>query len=80
MPTKARVFIEFWTENSIHAREPAGVAGAEQNVEELVRRLTQAALAEQVSEEDMRAEVGDLTNYLRRKLAEANRAEKVRNK
>jgi hypothetical protein len=54
----------------------AGVAGAEQNVDELLRRLTtQAALAEQVS-----AEVGDLTSYVRRRFAEANRAEILRNK
>jgi hypothetical protein len=33
-----------------------------------------------VSEEDMRAEVGDPTTYVRRKLAEANRAERVRHK
>jgi hypothetical protein len=78
MPAKAREFIDFWIENSVHPREPYGVTSAEQGAEELVRRLVKAAGAQGVSEKDMTAEVGDLTEFIRSKLWNANQAEKDR--
>jgi hypothetical protein len=78
MTTTAREFIDYWIENSVHAREHFGAAGAEQSVAELVRRLVQAARAQGVPEKAMCAEVGDLTDYVRSKLGDANRAEKDR--
>ena len=76
MPTKAREFIDFWIENSVHPREPYGVTSAEQGAEELVRRLVEAAAAQGVSEKDMTAEVGDLTVFIRSELWNANQAER----
>jgi hypothetical protein len=80
MTSKAREFIDFWIENSVHAREPFGVASAEQGVAELVRRLVEAARAQAVSEKAMIAEVGDLTEFIRSKLWNANQAENDRRK
>ena len=78
MTTKAREFIDFWIENSVHAREHYGMPGAEQRVAELVRRLVEAARAQGISEKAMTAEVGNVSEYIRSKLAEANQAEKDR--
>jgi hypothetical protein len=58
MTTKAREFIDFWIENSVHAREYYGMPGAEQRVAQLVRRLIEAARAQGISEKAMTAEVG----------------------
>jgi hypothetical protein len=78
MTSKAREFIDFWIENSVHAREHFGMVGSEQGIPELVRRLIEAARAQGVSEQAMTAEVGDLTEYIRGKLASANEAESGR--
>lgn len=80
MTTKAREYIDFWIENSVHAREQYGSAGAEQGVAELVRRLVAAARGQGVSEEEMIAEVGDLPEYVRGKLGDVNQSEKDRHK
>jgi hypothetical protein len=78
MTSKAREFIDFWIENSVHAREHFGMAGSEQGIPELVRRLVEAARAQGVSEQAMTAEVGDLTEYITSKLWHANQTEKDR--
>jgi hypothetical protein len=76
--TKAREFIDFWIENSVHAREHYGMPGAEQRAAELARRLIEAARAEGISEKALTAELGDVTEHVRDKLAEVNQAEKGR--
>lgn len=43
MSDRAREFIDFWAENSIHAVEQDQTAGASQDVAELTRRLIEAA-------------------------------------
>jgi hypothetical protein len=78
MTTKAREFIDFWIENSVHAREHYGMPGAEQRAAELAGRLVEAGLAQGISEKAMTAEVGNVTEYVRGKLAEANQADKDR--
>ena len=78
MTSEAREFIDFWIENSVHVREHFGLAGSEQDIPELVRRLIRAARVQGVSEKAMTAEVGDLTQYIRGKLNDANQAEKDR--
>lgn len=75
MISEVRAFLEFWTANSVHAREPSGLAGAEQGVSHLVQRLIQAAGSQGISEEAMTAEVGDLPQFITGKLKEANQAE-----
>lgn len=80
MPTGAREYIDFWIENSVHAVEQFGMLGASQDVAELVRRLIEGAKGQGFSEAVMRQEVGDLTEYLRSKLATANQIEKDRQK
>ena len=80
MSTEARDFIEFWIENSVHAREHYGLRGAEQRVDELVRRLLESAGPQGFSEDELTAAVGDLTEYVRCKLTEPNDAEQHRPK
>jgi len=80
MTTEAREYIEFWIETSVHAAEQYGTLGASQNVSELVRRLVEGAKGQGISEQDMTSEVGDLSNYVRDKLATVNRVEKDRHK
>jgi hypothetical protein len=80
MSTEARKYIDFWIENSVHPVEQFGMLGASQDVTELVCRLIEGAKGEGFSEAAMREEVGDLTEYLRSKLATANQIEKDRQK
>ena len=76
--SKVREFIDYWVENSVHAAEQYRTIGASQDITELTRRCIEAASAQGISEDDMKAEVGDLTGYLRVKLAAANKTESAR--
>jgi len=78
MDATAREFIDFWIENSIHAAEHDGDAGATQNVDELVRRCVEMASAQGLTEAAMQAEVGDIAAYIRDKLTAANKTEHAR--
>jgi len=78
--TKAREFIDFWTENSIHAVEQYRTAGASQDVEELSRRLIEAAKGQGISEADLQAEIGEISDYIGDRLKAANDAERERRK
>ncbi|QHO75982.1 hypothetical protein ACH79_28610 [Bradyrhizobium sp. CCBAU 051011] len=80
MTIKAREFIDFWIENSVHAAEPLRTAGASQDVAELTRRCIDAAKGQGISENDMQAEIGDVAEYIRIKLKAANKAENDRNR
>ncbi|WBL82269.1 hypothetical protein I3J27_18220 [Bradyrhizobium xenonodulans] len=80
MPTKAREYIDFWTENSVHAAEQYGTTGASQKVSELVGRLVEGAKEQGIAQNDMEKEVGDLTAYIRDKLGAANQTEQGRRK
>jgi hypothetical protein len=75
MDATAREFIDFWIENSIHAAEQDGDAGATQDVDELVRRCVDMARAQGLTEAAMQAEVGDIGAYIRDKLRAANKSE-----
>jgi hypothetical protein len=70
-----REFIEFWIENSVHAAEQYGNPGAEQDVAELTRRCLEMANSQGIPAADIEAEVGDIADYIRGKLAAANKAE-----
>jgi hypothetical protein len=78
MTTKAREYIDFWIENSVHAAEENKAPGASQDVAELVRRLVWDARAQDITEQSLQYEVGDLTEFVRSKLADANRNERNR--
>jgi hypothetical protein len=80
MSTKAREFIDFWVTNSVHPAEQFRTAGASQDVALLVQRLIDMAKGQGITEEAMRAEVGDLTEYVRAELAAANKIEQERRK
>ena len=41
--SKAREFVDFWIENSVHAKEQFKMLGASQDVSELTRRCIEAA-------------------------------------
>jgi hypothetical protein len=78
MLAKAREYIDFWIENSVHAAEQFRMPGASQDVAELVRRLIEGAKGQGISEKDMQDEVGDLTAYIQEKLRAANKVEEHR--
>lgn len=80
MTTRAREYIDFWIENSVHAVEQFGTPGASQDVSILVERLIEGARGQGINEKAMRQEVGDLTEYVRAKLAAANKSETERRK
>lgn len=76
--SKAREFVDFWTENSIHAVEQYGGVGASQDVAELSQRLIGAAKGQGISEADLRAEIGEISDYVGGRLRAANDAESER--
>ncbi|WP_431015552.1 hypothetical protein [Bradyrhizobium pachyrhizi] len=80
MVSKAREFIDFWIENSVHAIEQYRTAGASQDVAELTQRLVEAARGQGISEAELRAEIGDVSDYIGGQLKEVNRAERERRK
>ncbi|AHY50656.1 DUF768 domain-containing protein [Bradyrhizobium japonicum] len=80
MSDKAREFIDFWVENSIHAVEQYRTAGASQDVAELTRRLIEAAKGQGISEAELRAEIGDIAAYIEELLRAVNKAESERRK
>ena len=71
--SKAREFIDFWVENSVHAVEQYRAAGASQDVSELTGRCIEAAKGQGISERDLIAEIGDVADYIRSKLKAANK-------
>jgi len=80
MVSKAREYIDFWVENSVHAAEQYRTPGASQDAIELVRRLIEGAKDQGIREQLMQDEVGDLTEYVRDKLKAANADEDHRRK
>lgn len=80
MVSKAREYVDFWIENSVHAAEEYRAPGASQDVTELVRRLVEGAKSQGITEQSMQDEVGDLTEYVRGKLKAANADEVDRRK
>ena len=73
--SKAREFIDFWIENSVHAVEQFRIPGASQDVANLAARCIENAKAQGISDADIEAEIGDVAEYIRGKLKEANKAE-----
>jgi len=73
-----REFIEFWIENSVHAREQRGAAGAGQNAPVLTRRCVEMASSTGLSRAALDEEVGGLSSYIGAKLAAANKLERER--
>jgi hypothetical protein len=75
---KAREFLDFWMQNSIHAAEQFGTPGASQLPSELKDRCIKMAENEGLSQADLEAEVGDISEYIKIALADANAKEKGR--
>ncbi|MCP1834943.1 hypothetical protein ACVIHH_004499 [Bradyrhizobium sp. USDA 4518] len=65
MTAKAREFLDFWIENSVHAAEQYGTPGASQDVAELARRCIEMAGQQGLTEQDLRDAAGDITDYIR---------------
>ena len=78
MGAKAREFIDFWVENSVHAAEEYGTAGGEQGAIELARRCLEMAASQGFSKTDIETEVGNLIAYLQEELVSANKRERDR--
>lgn len=75
---KAREFVDFWIENSVHPAEEYGTPGGSQVTSQLKARCIEMAASEGLSEADIEAEVGDLSEYIRSKLGNANATEDSR--
>lgn len=80
MSTPAREFLDYWIENSIHAVEQFRTPGASQNVADLKHRCVEMAKGQGISEQAISDEVGDIAEYIQRKLDAANKAESDRRK
>ena len=78
--SKAREFIEFWIENSVHPVEQYRTIGASQDVAELTRRLVVAAKEQGFSEADLQDEIGEISDYIGDRLRATNKAESERRK
>lgn len=78
MATNAKEFIDFWIQNSVHAKSEMGQGGGSQDAEELANRLFLAAEEQGVSEDKVRAEIGDPVGYIKARLGAANVAESDR--
>ena len=76
--TKAKEFLDFWIENSVHAAEQYGHRGGGVELRELVERCVKMARPQGISIHDLEDEVGNLPNYIREALAKANRTEDAR--
>jgi hypothetical protein len=72
--SKAREFLKFWIQNSVHPAEQRGVSGASQSPEELKARCLEMAESQDLSLADLEAEVGDLYQHIEAALATANDA------
>lgn len=72
MASDAKRFIDFWVENSVHAKSEFGLAGGSQDASVLVERLKQAAEAQGISTSEIVHEIGDVEEYLKQILADAN--------
>lgn len=76
--SKAKDFLDFWIQNSVHATEQYGTVGASQDITELLNRCIEMAASEGVTRQDIEAEVGNLDTYLRGELKGANALENNR--
>jgi hypothetical protein len=76
--SKAREYIDFWVENSVHAAENYTATGASQDVPLLVERLIEGAKEQGIAADALQEEVGDLAEYIRGKLETANQIERNR--
>jgi hypothetical protein len=76
--SKAREFLDFWMQNSVHAAEEYGTPGASQLTTDLVERCVEMAASQGVSRADLEAEVGDLSDYIKAALESANAKEVAR--
>jgi len=72
MTVDTRKFIDFWMENSLHAAEPYGAAGAEQVASKLASRCIAAAATQGLTKADLEAEVGDLETVIQARLVSIN--------
>ena len=76
--TKAKEFLDFWVENSVHAGEQYACLGGRVHLRNLVERCVDMAETQGICERDLVNEVGDLSGYIRELLAQANRTEIAR--
>lgn len=76
--SKAKEFLDFWVENSIHPAEQYARRAGALEIRDLVERCVEMAEEQGFSERDLENEVGNLPNYIRDLLAAANQSEDTR--
>lgn len=70
--SKVGDFLDFWVQNSVQPAEQFGMPGASQDVSDLTGRCLDMAASEGISQEELKAEIGDIAQYIGGKLAKAN--------
>ena len=75
----AKVFVEFWFENSVHADEQFGARRGRVEVDQLENNLVLAAEAQGFTRQQLEAELdGDLFAYIRASIDRLNAGETAR--
>jgi hypothetical protein len=72
MPADAKEFIDFWIENSVHAKLDLGQDGSSQDVDELTSRLLISAREQGLSPDDISREIGAPAAYIKSRLDKLN--------
>jgi hypothetical protein len=62
MTDKAREFIDFWIETSVHTVDRGD--GTSQDLADLTQRCVAMAAAQGITEDAMREEIGDIAEYI----------------
>jgi len=66
--TKAREFLDFWVQNSVHATEQYRASGGDQVLSVLVVRCIEMAETQGLAKADLEGEVGDLHAHILKHL------------
>ena len=80
MPADVKEFIDFWIENSVHAKPSLNEGGGSQDALVLAERMVAGAEEQGFSKEDILREIGDPKAYLLQKLKTVNLVETKREK
>ena len=76
--SKAKEFLDFWVENSVHPAEQYARRAGTIELRDLVERCVEMAESQGFTERDLENEVGNLPSFIRDLLAKANHTEDAR--
>jgi len=76
--TAARVFVDFWLENSVHPDEQLVARRRREAVQALAERMIGAAKDQGFTRDQIEAEIGDVYAYIRASIDTQNACETTR--